>query len=463
MFRHLATFAVFFVLVSPVLSQNKHALRDENGRHVIPRGYVVNTNDGPYEVTFDADDYKRMVRMGANFQVIRLELGKLSKYPECSIDEVYLHKLDDLVRLGRNHGIKTVFKMTVYGVDSFSWPEFWENQNNEQGIYLNAWKVIWDRYQNDSSVYGYDLVNEPRKLEMNISYDHVTNEYLIPVYQKLIDEGNAINDTKMFLVQSIFQNKGDKTNGNQYTEMKQPINRDNIIFSPHIYQSKLDEIQATMERFEKESKLLDAPVFIGEWGFPTIESTDTTMKGDWGQLEYQRFYVHTAEAFDRMGIGAIKAWFLGTRRMQDFLTPGRSTWAIFSDDQEVGTVERKYITDIIARPFPMSIAGDIDSFFFDHATRSLDVHLHSNNSKGASRIFIGADRHYPDGFSVHCNDGLTLCRNPLSTVGLDPFKTDASSNPADFIWDSATQQLIVLAWPTDNTTVHLRIVPGINN
>lgn len=463
MFRHLATFAVFFVLVSPVLSQNKHALRDENGRHVIPRGYVVNTNDGPYEVTFDADDYKRMVRMGANFQVIRLELGKLSKYPECSIDEVYLHKLDDLVRLGRNHGIKTVFKMTVYGVDSFSWPEFWENQNNEQGIYLNSWKVIWDRYQNDSSVYGYDLVNEPRKLEMDISYDQLTNEYLIPVYQKLIDEGNAVNDTKMFLVQSIFQNKGDKTNGNQYTEMKQPINRDNIIFSPHIYQSKIEEIQDTMERFEKESKLLNAPVFIGEWGFPTIESTDTTMKGDWGQLEYQRFYVHTAEAFDRMGIGAIKAWFLGTRRMQDFLTPGRSTWAIFSDPQEVGTVERKYITDIIARPFPMSIAGDIDSFFFDHATRSLDVHLHSDNSKGASRIFLGADRHYPDGFSIQCDDGFTLCHNPLKTAGLEVFKSNPDSNPADFIWDASTQQLIVLAWPTDNTKVHLRIVPGINN
>ncbi len=54
-------------------AQIKHGLRDENGRHVIARGFVVNTNDGKHDLMFNADDYVRMVRLGANFQVVRLE------------------------------------------------------------------------------------------------------------------------------------------------------------------------------------------------------------------------------------------------------------------------------------------------------------------------------------------------------------------------------------------------------
>jgi hypothetical protein len=142
---------------------------------------------------------------------------------------------------------------------------------------------------------------------------------------------------------------------------------------------------------------------------------------------------------------------------------GPSTWAIFNDKNAVGTVERKYITDIIARPYPQTIAGDIQSFKYDFATRSLDVFLKSDNSKGASRIFIGANRHYPDGFSVVINDSFVLCHNPLKTVDFEVFKSDDSSNPSDFIWDSNRQQLVILKWPEDMVDLHIRVIPGINN
>ena len=39
-------------------------------------------------------------------------------------------------------------------------------------------------------------VNEPRELEMDITYKDLTNEYLLPLYQKLIDESNKINPEK---------------------------------------------------------------------------------------------------------------------------------------------------------------------------------------------------------------------------------------------------------------------------
>jgi hypothetical protein len=218
-----------------------------------------------------------------------------------------------------------------------------------------------------------------------------------------------------------------------------------------------------MDRFDKESSMLNAPILIGEWGFPTFATTDTLIDGKLGQLKYRELYIRTAEVFDRMGVGSIKAWFLGNRTMQHFLPGGPSTWSIFSDSTDAGTVERKYITDVISRPFPQTIAGDIDSFMFNFATRTLDIKIKPDNSKGASTIFIGANRHYPDGFSILIDDDIVMYYNPLKNVGLETYKCPKDVNPSNFIWDIQSQKLIVLKWPNNRTDLNIKIVPGIRN
>ncbi|WP_299062755.1 cellulase family glycosylhydrolase [uncultured Polaribacter sp.] len=453
-----------FIFSTTSFSQIKHGIRDKQGKHIIPRGFVINTNDHKGEVFFNSDDYARAVRMGANTQVVRLELGKLSSFPGGKLEPNYLKKLDTLVNLGKNHGIKTVFKMTVYGVEKLKWEDIWENKNDKMHkTYIDAWKVIWKRYADQSYVLGYDIVNEPRKLKMNISYKDLTDKYLIPLYQRIIDESQKINADKLILIQSIFMNKGEKIDNNQYAEITSPINRKNVIFAPHIYQSKIEFIKKNMDRFDKESDMLKAPILIGEWGFPTFAVTDTTLVGKLGQLEYRKLYIKTAEVFDKMGVGSIKAWFLGNRTMQNFLAGGPSTWSIFSDKTDAGTVERKYITDVISRPFPQEIAGDIQSFLFNFAKRELNLNIISDNKKGASKIFIGQNRHYPDGFSIIINNDFVMYYNPLKNVGLEVYKTTEDSNPSDFIWDEKTQKLIVLKWPKNNTNYNIKIVPGIRN
>ncbi|MBK1876441.1 cellulase family glycosylhydrolase [Pelagicoccus mobilis] len=448
----------FLVIAAPLSAQIKHALRDSQGRHVVPRGFVVNTNDALGQIEFFEDDYARMTRMGANYQVIRLELGRISSFPGCQVEEEYLEKLDRLTRRGREAGLSTVFKLTVYGAKGFGWEAFWANEKNEQGIYLDAWRVIWERFKDDESVIGYDLVNEPRKLTMDISYDELTEQYLIPYYEQLIDAGMQYSDSKLFLCQTIFMNKGEAIEFNQYAEIKKPIDRPNVVFAPHIYQERLPYIEPTMKRFEKESAMLDAPILIGEWGFPTYRSADSSLSE---QLEYIAHYAKTAEVFDQMGVGSIKAWFLGTRKYNNFLPGGESTWSIFVEERAAGTVERKYITDIICRPYPQAIAGDIHSFMFHHATRTLEVNIKTDNSRGASRIYVAADRHYPDGFSIHCGDDLILAKSPLGNGQLSVLKAPANSAPADFVWNDATQQLIVLRWPVDGVETTLKITPGI--
>jgi hypothetical protein len=212
-----------------------------------------------------------------------------------------------------------------------------------------------------------------------------------------------------------------------------------------------------MKRFSKEADLQNAPIFVGEWGFPTFDKTDSTLTE---QLKYIDFYIHTVNKFDSLGVGTIKAWFNGNRTKQHFLG-SPSTWSIFADEEAVGTVERKYITDIIARPFPQSIAGDILNFKFDFPTRSLNASFITDNSKGASRIFVGADRHYPDGFSIIINNNFIMVHNPLKNAGLEVVKSSISDNPSDFIWDDAKQQIVVLQWPFDKKALNMRIIPGI--
>ena len=455
--KHFLTILALFVISIPVYSQIKHGLRDNQGRHIIPRGYVVVTNDSD----FKANDYLRMVRMGANYQVIRLELGKLSTFSGSKVDQNYLLKLDSLVHLAKGVGMKTVFKMTVYGVKDFSWEEFWLNKKQEYTTYIDAWKIVWQRYKNEDFVLGYDVVNEPRKLTMNISYNDLTDKYLVPLYQKIIDECQKINIDKKVLIQSIFMNKGEGIDNNQYAEITTSVNRKNIVFSPHIYQNKIELVKPVMDRFDKESAMLDAPILIGEWGFPTFAKTDTLMSGKTGQLQYIELYQRTAEIFDQMGVGSIKAWFSGNPNMQNFMSEGPSTWAIFSDKNAVGTVERKYITDIIARPYPQTIAGDILNFKFNFATRSLIVNLKTDSSKGTSIFFIGANRHYPDGFSVLCGNDIVLTHDPLKNTGLEILRWNTNANPSDFIWDDVKQQLIILKWPVDKALIQLKIVPGI--
>ncbi len=459
MLRHFIILLATLSLTASSISSAmiKHGLRDGQDRHMIPRGYVANTNDHAGPVDFTPEDYLRMVRMGANVQVVRLEMGRLSTFGDSQLEPAYIQRLQEATRLAREAGIKTVFKMTVYGATGFSWQALWHNKNDEHTTYINAWRHVWETFKDDDFVIGYDLVNEPRKLDMDLTYDQLTNQYLIPFYEKIIDAAVPYSQNKQFLIQTIFMNKGEAIDKNQYAEIKQRIERKNIVFAPHIYQEHLEYIEPTMDRFDRESDMLDAPILVGEWGFPTYVTTDNSVKE---QLNYIEFYIRTAEVFDRMGIGAIKAWFLGNRSYQNFLPGGESTWAIFADKQAVGTVERKYITDIIARPYPQLIAGDIHKFMFHFATRTLDLTIKTDNSKGASTLFVGADRHYPDGFSVHVGEDLILTKSPISS-GFRVHSSSQNTDPSAFIWDESRQQLVVLAWPKNNATIDIKIAPGI--
>jgi endoglycosylceramidase len=447
---------VSLLIFSSASAQLKHPVRDEQGRHIVPRGFVINTEDSKGNIYYTPDDYHRMVKMGANFQVIRLRLGALGGYPGNELEQSYLLHLDSLVQMGKNAGLKTDFKLTFYGTEGFDWADFWKNKNGEQDFLLGAWKQIWKRYKDEQAVFGYDLLNEARKGEMKESYAEMEENYLIPLYIRLIDESQQISPSKKCMYQPMLVNDEDrKTHHPPFVTMQTPVHRKNIIYAPHIYELDKTRLRSWFTQYEADATVSGVPIFFGEWGPNTYDLVDSSLAL---QYNFKDAYLETTHLFDSLGVGTIKAWFTGTRSTHGSGSP--STWSIFKDNQGVGSIERKYIIDVIARPYPQCIAGDIMEFSFDYPTRSLSLNVQTSNSKGASKIFIPADRYYPDGFTVTVGE-VKVILNPIKNVGLEVIDPGNGNSPSEFIWDPYRQQLVILKWPVDKKNVTVLLQPGI--
>ncbi len=278
----LLVFIIAFA-ASPKGEENKldtcsNYFTDSEGRQFIPHGFVMNTEDGLGELFYTEKAYKRAARLGANFQVIRLNLGKVGGWPGHTVNQNYLLKLDSMVALGTKYRMKTGFKMTVYSTEGFSWTNLWLNEKQEQTYLKSAWKNLWIRYKNSDAVFAYDLLNEPKIGGLNISYDELQKSYLIPLYRNLIDTLKVIDATKWAGYQPILlEQNPDRAKGMvPFHEMKIPINRSKTIYMPHIYQLDLNKIRPTFKRYLKDSQLdnITIPILLGEWGSATYEETD---------------------------------------------------------------------------------------------------------------------------------------------------------------------------------------------
>ena len=56
---------------------NTTQFHDSDNRIFVPQGFVANTHFGKEKMNYLPVDYKQMQRYGANFQVIRVEIGRL--------------------------------------------------------------------------------------------------------------------------------------------------------------------------------------------------------------------------------------------------------------------------------------------------------------------------------------------------------------------------------------------------
>jgi hypothetical protein len=437
-------------------------LRDEQGREIVPGGYVAITEDSKGTIRYTPDDYRRMVRMGANFQVIRTTLGRLGGWPGKEADPAYLKQLDDMVRMGREAGLKTVFKLVVYDIRPFGneqWDAIYCNTNGTQDALLAAWNKVWVRYKHEPSVFGYDLLNEPQR-GLDADYERCRRERLLPTLRRLADAMHAVSPGKWALYQPLFLSPEDRVKGvNPFVPMKEPFGRDRVIYSPHLYHMDLALMARTLDAYAREAELSHAPLLIGEWGPATPLAADASPEL---QARYTKVYQATANALDQRGIGAIKAWFCGTRTpLTSKARPDPFTWAIFSDTDAVGHVERKYITDALARPRPLAVAGRLERYGYDFATRTLEVSLKPDAELGSTEIFVPMDRFYPDGFRVEVGVGLVLALKPGDTQLRTVKVADETSREQARVvhWDADSQHIVVKKWIVAAPGLTVKIAP----
>ncbi|MEY3896622.1 MAG: hypothetical protein RLZZ214_2142, partial [Verrucomicrobiota bacterium] len=423
-----------------------HPLMDGQGRELVPGGYVAITEDRKGVIHYTADDYRRMVRMGANFQVIRLSLGRLGGWPGAKADPAYPAQLDDMVRLGREAGLKTVFKLVVYGISPFGseqWDALWKNTGGSQDALLDAWRKIWIRYRDEPSVFGYDLLNEPQR-GLDPDEQRCVRESLLPTLRRLADAMHAVSPDKWALYQPLFRDKGQGVG--PFTPMTEPLGRDRVIYAPHMYTTDMKTMSGTLDRYEREAGLSKAPLLLGEWG-PSVALTVDSDAAK--QASYTQAYQATAGDLDRRGIGGIKAWFCGSRSpLENKKSKTKYTWAVFSDTSPVGRTERKYLVDPLARPRPLVVAGRLDDYSFNFATRTLEMNLQPDAKLGGTEVFVSADRFYPSGFRVEIGGGLVMALKPsdgqlhvVSGAGGD------DRGQAQWVrWDNEKLHLIIEKW-----------------
>jgi hypothetical protein len=183
----------------------------------------------------------------------------------------------------------------------------WKNTNGSQDALLAAWRKIWIRYRNEPSVFGYDLLNEPQR-GLDPDEQRCVREHLLPTLRRLTDAMRSVSPDKWALYQPLFRDTGQGVG--PFTPMQEALGRDRVIYAPHMYTTDLKIMKETLDRYEREASLSEAPLLLGEWGPPVALTVDSDAR----KREFHtNAYQVTAGDLDRRGIGGIKAWFVGSR------------------------------------------------------------------------------------------------------------------------------------------------------
>jgi endoglycosylceramidase len=436
--------------------------RDEFGRHWIPNGVVVNTEDVTGDYDYSEESYRRMRTYGFNCQVIRLGLTRLGGFPGSTLKQEYLDKIDRLVRLGKENGVKSIFKMTLYDLTGEvyttlteeHWASLFLNKGGLQDMYVEAWGKVFDRYAAEPAVWGYDLLNEPLAASGGAKEDiwdlfpdlfkdneHFQKNYFWPLYERVIDRMQRVSPDKKALVQSWhYTVSNHRKTGLPSGYPETSISRTNVVYAPHYYGNKPGYALQTYLNHAAELRL---PVIIGEYGPPTFPETDNDLET---QMVYKLNFMKTVELFDRFAIGMLKAWWAGSRDRNH----GRfnRTWSMFRGDSHALGPERRYVVDVMCRPRPLAVAGVVHTYRFDFATRIFRMEFTPGEVSAPSEIYLPLNRYYPDGLRIRFQ-GLEFALAPGGKLDIDGIR-----------WERETQRLLIDAWPETTGRSLFDVLPG---
>ncbi|HAG15530.1 MAG TPA: glycosyl hydrolase family 5 [Bacteroidales bacterium] len=143
--------------------------------------------------------------------------------------------------------------------DSFGYPYLFKSQSS-QDLMTEIWVKIADKYKNEPTVIGYDIVNEPIAHYFNNELEDL-NHQLFLLYKRIV-----VEIRKHDKVHTIFLN-GSNWSGN--FDVFEEIIDDNVVYEFHKYW--FDVNQGAIQSYLDFSNRHQVPIYIGETGENTDE------------------------------------------------------------------------------------------------------------------------------------------------------------------------------------------------
>ena len=396
----------------------KGALRDPDGRAMIPRGvnFAGSHKMAPYTDSFQPGDYAQLHTWG--FRALRFIITWSAVEPtQGTYDEAYLDWV--ATRLGWAHdaGLDVILDMhqDVYGegfgfdgaprwtcdasyyaafVPRDPWPLNYTDANvlacidrfmtdaELQQRFAAMWGHVADRFADAPAIIGFDPLNEPHWGSYPVSMFEA--DRLQPLYAQVITAVRAHVPWVVFAEPSSSRNLG-------FATKLVPFEIPNVVYAPHLYDPNAElsgtfdahnrtTLLATAEDLRADADRLGIPLWIGEYGgiatSPVIGA-----------------YMDAAYDGAAAALGGSMYWSMDRG----------GGYSIYDD----AGVPHPELLDAIVRPAPVRIAGDPLAWDYDDAGRVLTLTWRPDQTiLSPTEIAIPA-RVYPNGVDVACG-GCTV-------------------------------------------------------
>lgn len=147
--------------------------------------------------------------------------------------------------------------------DSYGYPWLFESETSKQ-LFSEIWKKIADRYKNEPTVLGYDLLNEPIATYFNNKEE--INKLLVPVYKRGVEAIRSVDPNHIILL------GGAQWNSN-FSMFDEKAIDSNMLYTCHRYWC--DTLQSNLQDFIDFRNKVNLPLYLGETG----ENTDEWVGG----------------------------------------------------------------------------------------------------------------------------------------------------------------------------------------
>ncbi|NLZ84010.1 MAG: glycoside hydrolase family 5 protein, partial [Clostridiales bacterium] len=218
-----------------------------------------------YDSYITSLDIKLIAEEG--FNSIRLPLNSRHLFTvdngNVTFNEKILAYIDQCIHWCKEEGIYVILDMhgafggqTGQNIDDSEddKPNLFIDKNNQE-LLIHGWELLAARYEKETTVVGYDLLNEPLP-----KWHNQYNSMLLPLYRKLITAIRKIDKNHLIILEGLHW----ATDFSVFDEFTKEEAANNIMLQFHKYWNSPDA--ESIETYVNVARSLEVPLFMGEGG-----------------------------------------------------------------------------------------------------------------------------------------------------------------------------------------------------